>query len=80
MHLGLLLTEFMNYNGMAKTVTKSASISIGLPIAKCKAKCGFEYATFVKLFDSLVMSVIELYCKTDCLVKCICNNVVIYYC
>ena len=77
MHFGLLLTEFLNYNGMAKAVAKSASRSISLPITKCKAKCGFEYATFAKLFDSLEMSVIELYCKTDCLVKYICNNIVI---
>ena len=59
MYLGLLLTEFLNYNDMAKAVAKSASRSLGLLIAKCKVNGGFEYSTFTKLFNSLVMSVIE---------------------
>ena len=61
MYLGLLLTEVLNYNDMAKAVAKSASksLTLGLLIAKCKANGGFEYSTFTKLFDSLVMSVIE---------------------
>ena len=59
MYLGLLLTESLNYNDMAKAVAKSASRSLGLLIAKCKANGGFEYSAFTKLFDSLVMSVIE---------------------
>ena len=61
MYLGLLLTEVLNYNDMAKAVAKSASksLTLGLLIAKCKANGGFEYSTFTKLFDSFVMSVIE---------------------
>jgi hypothetical protein len=59
MYLGLLLTEVLNYDDMAKAVAKSASRSLGLLIAKCKTNGGFEYSTFTKLFDSLVMSVIE---------------------
>ena len=56
MYLGLLLTEFLKYNDIAKAVAKSASRSLGLLIAKCKANGGFEFS---KLFETLVMSVIE---------------------
>ena len=58
-YLGLLLSEFLDYNCMAKAVAKSASRSLGLLIAKCKANGGFQFDTFTKLFDTLVMSVIE---------------------
>ena len=58
-YLGLLLTEYLDYSMMAKAVAKSASRSLGLLIAKCKANGGFQYDVFTKLFNSLVMSVIE---------------------
>ena len=56
---GLLLTEFVSYDEMAKAVAKCASRSLGLLISKCKINGGFKYSTFTKLFDSLVWSVIE---------------------
>lgn len=59
MYLGLLLNEFLDYNEIAKIEAKSASKSLGLLIAKCKANGGFEYSTFTKLFDTVVMSVSE---------------------
>jgi hypothetical protein len=59
MYHWLLLTEFFNYNHMIKAVAKSASRSLGLVIASCKVNGGFEYSTFSKLFDILIMSVIE---------------------
>ena len=58
-YLGLLLTEFLSYDSMAKAVAKSASRSLGLLISKCKANGGFQFSVFTKLFDNLVMSVIE---------------------
>lgn len=58
-YLGLVLNEFLNFNETAKAVAKSASRSLGLLISKCKANGGFEHSVFTKLFDSLVMSVIE---------------------
>ena len=58
-YYGLLLAEFLKYNEMAKAVAKSASRSLGLLIAKCKANGGFEFSTFSKLVEALVMSVIE---------------------
>jgi hypothetical protein len=45
---------------MAKAVAKSASRSLGLLIVKCKANGRFEFSTFSKIFEALVMSVIEL--------------------
>jgi len=59
MYLGLLLTEFLKYDDMAKAVAKSASRSLGLLIANCKTNGEFEFSTFSKLFETLVMSVIE---------------------
>ena len=57
--MGLFLTEFLSYDEMAKAVAKSASRSLGLLIAKCKANGGFNYSTYTRLFDTLVWSVIE---------------------
>jgi hypothetical protein len=50
MYLGLLLTEVLNYDDMAKAVAKSASRSLGLLIAKCKTNGGFEYSTFTGVY------------------------------
>ena len=58
-YLGLLLTEFLDYNEMAKAVAKSASRALSLLIVKSKAHGGFQHETFTKLFDTLVWSVIS---------------------
>ena len=58
-YLGLLLIEFLSYEEMAKAVAKSASISLGLLIAKCKAHGGFQYDVYTKFFYSIVWSVID---------------------
>ena len=59
-YLGLMLTEFLDYDMMAKTVAKSAHRALGLLIAKSKKKIGgFKYDTFTKLYDTLVGSVIN---------------------
>ena len=58
-YLGLLLTEFLDYDSMAKAVAKSASRALGLLIVKSKAIGGFHYNTYTKLFDTIVGSVIE---------------------
>ncbi|XP_071123605.1 uncharacterized protein [Mytilus edulis] len=58
-YLGLHLTEFLNYDLMAKAIAKSASRALGLLIAKCKSNGGFCYSTYTKLFDTLVWSVID---------------------
>ena len=58
-YLGLLLTEFLDYDMMAKTVAKSAHRALGLLIAKSKKFGGFKYDTFTKLYDTLVGSVIN---------------------
>ena len=58
-YLGLLLTEFLSYDEMAKAVPKCASCSLGLLASKCKINGVFKYSTFTNLFDYLVWSVIE---------------------
>ena len=42
-YLGLLLTEHMDYNSMAKQVAKSANRALGLVISKYKAFGGLPY-------------------------------------
>ena len=59
MYHGLLFTEFLDFNIMAKTVVQSASRALGLLIAKSKQAGGFTYSTLTKSFDSLVWSVID---------------------
>ena len=58
-YIGLLLTEFLDYDMLAKTVAKSAHRALGLLIAKSKKNGGFKYDTFTKLYDTLVGSVIN---------------------
>ncbi len=54
-YLGLILTEFLDYNIMAKTVAQSASRALGLLIAKSKAFGGFHFDTYTKLYDTIVL-------------------------
>ena len=58
-YLGLLLTEFLDYNEMAKAVARSAGRALSLLIVKSKAHGGFHFDTYTKLYDSLVWSVIS---------------------
>ena len=58
-YLGLLLTEFLDYNEMVKAVTRSAGRALSLLIVKSKAQGGFHFDTYTKLYDSLVWSVIS---------------------
>ncbi len=58
-YLGLVITDLLDYNVTAKIVAQSAGRALGLLIAKCKAFGGFHYATFTKLYDTLVYPVIE---------------------
>ena len=58
-YLGILLSEHLDYNLMAKQVTKSASRALGLDISKYKVFGGLPFSTFSKLFDSIVWSTIN---------------------
>ena len=58
-YLGLLLTEHMDYNSMAKQVAKSANRALGLVISKYKAFGGLPYNSYTKLYDSIVYSTIS---------------------
>ena len=53
------MTENLDYNIMAKHVSKSASRALGLVISKFKAFGGLPYNTFTKLYDSVVWSTIS---------------------
>ncbi|KAL5006947.1 hypothetical protein ScPMuIL_015753 [Solemya velum] len=57
-YLGLLLTEHLNFSGMAKCVARSASRALGLVLAKSRTFGDLPYQTFTKLYDSLVWPVI----------------------
>ena len=59
LYLGLLLTEYLDYELMAKNVSKSANRALGLLIVKSKQFGGFSFETFTKLYDTLVWSVIS---------------------
>lgn len=53
------MTQFLDFNEMAKSVAKSANRALSLLIVKSKAHGGFQYSTFTKLFDTLVWPVIS---------------------
>ena len=58
-HLGLLLTEHLDYKRMAKAVASSASRALGLLITKFKLLGGMNYHTYTKLYNSMVWSTLE---------------------
>ena len=58
-YLGLLLTEYLDFDLTAKYVAQSASRALGLLISKCKLAGGFPYNVFTKLYDSVVSPVIN---------------------
>jgi hypothetical protein len=58
-YLGLVLSQHLDYAVTAKAVAKSANITLGLLIAKCKLMGGLPYETFTKLYDSTVWATIS---------------------
>lgn len=58
-YLGLMLTEHLDYNIMAKNVALSANRALGLVISKYKAFGGLPFNTFTKLYDSIVLGTIS---------------------
>ena len=58
-YLGILLTEHLDYNKMAKHVAKAANRALGLVIAKSKSMGGLPFGSFIRLFDSMVWSVVS---------------------
>ena len=57
-YLGLLLTEFLDYNVTAKQLALHANRALGAIIAKSKVLGGFPFKCFTKLFDSLVLPIL----------------------
>lgn len=58
-YLGLMFTEHLDFNMMAKHVSKSANRALGLVISKYKALGGLPFNTFSKLYESIVDSTIN---------------------
>ena len=58
-YLGLVLSEFLDYNVTAKAVAASANRALGLVIAKCKILGGVTHNVFSKLYESLVLPIVE---------------------
>jgi hypothetical protein len=58
-YLGLILSEFLDFNLTAKIVAKSANRALGLVMAKCETIGGVSYDVLKKLIDSLVTPIIE---------------------
>jgi hypothetical protein len=58
-YLGLILTEHLDYNVMAKNVAASAGRALGLVIAKYKSFGSLPFGTYTKLYDSMVWSTIN---------------------
>ena len=58
-YLGLVLTDFLDYNVTAKQVALAAHRALGVVIAKGKVLGGLPYHVYSKLFDSLVQPVID---------------------
>ena len=57
-YLGLLLTQHLNYEEMAKHVAKSASRALSLVITKYKSCGGLAFRTYTKLYETMVWSII----------------------
>jgi len=58
-YLGLFLHEHLDFSVTAHNVANSANRALGLLIAKDKAYGGMPFKCFEKLYDALVMSVIN---------------------
>ena len=58
-YLGLILTEFLEYNVTTKIVSQSAGRALGLLMSKDKAFGGMPFECYSKCYDALVQSVIN---------------------
>ena len=58
-YLGLVFSEFLNFELMVKTVAQAAHRALGLLIAKDKVQGGMPFSCFSKLFDQLVQPIID---------------------
>ena len=58
-YLGLIFSEYLDYEVMAKAVAVSANRALGLLIAKFKACVGMPFDVYTKLYDALVMLIVD---------------------
>jgi hypothetical protein len=59
LYVGLVITEFMNWNITVKYVAQAARRALGVLVAKCKSQGGLPYEVFTKLYDVLVQPIID---------------------
>ena len=57
-YLGLVLTEWLDFNVTVKHLALHANRALGAIIAKCKVLGGFPYKCFTKLFEYLVLPIL----------------------
>ncbi len=58
-YLGLIFTQLLCYDDMAKSVVQSATRALCLVIAKCKSHGGVHFNVFTQLYDALVQPIIN---------------------
>ena len=58
-YLGLIFTEFLDFNIMSKAVAQAATRALGLLIAKCKAHGGVPFDVFTQLYYTLVQPIVD---------------------
>lgn len=58
-YLGLVITEYLDMNVTAKSVSQAAHRALGMLIAKGRAHGSFPYEVFTKLYNSLVQPIID---------------------
>ena len=58
-YLGLILTEYLSYEEIAKYVAKSAGRALGIVIAKYISFGGLPFSSYSMLYDSIVWSTIS---------------------
>ena len=58
-YLGMYLSEHVDSNVTSFYLAESASEAIGVIIAKCKLYGGMSCQMYTKLFDSLVVSILD---------------------
>ncbi len=60
-YLGLIFTEFLSYDDMAKSVAQSATRALGLVIAKCKVHGGVPFNVNKKILLTILVFSIETF-------------------
>ena len=58
-YLGIMINEFIDYNGIAKVLADSANRALGAVINKYKTLNGLGYYTYTQMFNSGVCPILD---------------------